>query len=159
MTTNPILLGLGHQQTPFQSRGLPRADLTTKPFQVWTSSIDLETVQKQISPEHGFLYSLLTQEWTALESVGEPVNTNINFLRLRLANASPLIREAITIDARVMHGNPVFAGTRVPVYQVIEELADGTAIQELPECFPGVSAEKIQAGLDFAVRLLRVYDD
>jgi uncharacterized protein (DUF433 family) len=58
-----------------------------------------------------------------------------------------------------MHGNPIFQGTRVPVYQVIEELADGTRLEELPECFPSLSHQTIQAGLDFAIRLLRIYDD
>jgi hypothetical protein len=32
-------------------------------------------------------------------------------------------------------------------------------LDELPDCFPSLGQEKIQAGLEFTVRLLRIYDD
>jgi uncharacterized protein (DUF433 family) len=89
----------------------------------------------------------------------EAVQVNISFLRTKLATSPVRVRGAIAIDPGIMHGNPVFQGTRVPVYQLIEELADGTMLEELPECFPSLDRERIQAGLDFAIRLLRIYDD
>jgi uncharacterized protein (DUF433 family) len=87
------------------------------------------------------------------------IKTNISFLRFKLAGSPEIVRNAIKIDPGVMHGNPVFQGTRVPVYQLIQELADGTRLDELPDCFPSLDQEKIQAGLEFTVRLLRIYDD
>ena len=58
-----------------------------------------------------------------------------------------------------MHGNPVFKGTRVPLYRIIEELADGTKLEELINGYPSLNLEQIQVGLDFAAFLLRIYDD
>jgi uncharacterized protein (DUF433 family) len=146
MNIHSMMSGQGSRQSQY------------KPFFREGSSVDLAAVKKQIKPENT-LFTYLSQTRATLESDGEAVGANIRFLNRKLASCPPNIRSAVLIDARVMHGNPVIAGTRVPVYQIIEELADGTAIQELPDCFPGVTTEKIQAGLDFAIRLLRVYDD
>ncbi|SRR6266404_5931122 len=87
------------------------------------------------------------------------VQSNFQFLQRKLSSTLPHIQHLITIDSRIMHGNPVFSGTRVPVYQVIEELSDGTQPSELLEGYPSLSAEHIQAGLDFAASLLRIYSD
>ena len=54
---------------------------------------------------------------------------------------------------------PVFRNSRVPLYQIIEELADGTPLESLPQGYPSVSLEQIQAGLDFVALLVRIYDD
>ena len=63
------------------------------------------------------------------------------------------------MNLQVMHGNPVFRGTRIPIYQIIEELADGTPLAEIPEGYPSLNMEQIQNGLDFAASVLRIYDD
>ena len=85
--------------------------------------------------------------------------SSIQFLQRKLGFSSESVRSTIVIDARVMHGNPVFKGTRIPLYQIIEELAGGTRLQELPESYPSLTVEQIQRGLDFAASLLRIYDD
>ena len=87
------------------------------------------------------------------------MQTNMGFLRSKLDHSPDNVRNAIRIDPGVMHGNPVFRDTRIPVYQILEELADGTRLEELPESFPTLDREKVQAGLDFAISLLRIYDD
>lgn len=120
--------------------------------------IERETVLKQTRPKNIWI-----QEISAITtSHGWPegsVRTNISFLERKLVNSPEHVQRAVAIDPGVMHGNPVFRGTRVPVYQIIEELADGTGLEELPDCFPSLTPKKIQAGLDFAVRLLRIYDE
>lgn len=119
--------------------------------------MNYDVVISQTRPERSLIGKLLgpsaTLDW------GDGAQTNSWFLGKKLASSPPHVRRAIAIDPLVMHGNPVFQGTRIPVYQVVEELADGTRLEELPECFPSLNDEKVQAGLDFAVRLLRIYDD
>lgn len=63
------------------------------------------------------------------------------------------------MNLNIMHGNPVFQGTRIPVYQIIEELADGTSLQDILEGYPSLTLEKIQTGLDFAASVVRIYDE
>jgi len=87
------------------------------------------------------------------------VESNLLFLQKKLALAPTQIADAVSIDPVVMHGNPVFRGTRVPIYQVIEELADGTPFDQLVDGYPSLDPEKIRRGLDFAASVLRIYDD
>jgi uncharacterized protein (DUF433 family) len=119
---------------------------------------DFENVVSQTRPQQALLEHLLGAT-THNGSSGEAERANITFLATKLENSPASVRTAIVIEPRVMHGNPVFQGTRVSVYQIIEELADGTRLEELPECFPSLNHQTIQAGLDFAIRLLRIYDD
>jgi len=98
----------------------------------------------------------LFQERGVLEQV---LQSNFLFLRRKLTVSPPHVQQAVTIDSRIMHGNPVFAGTRIPLYQILEELADGTTLGELVEGYPSLSLEKIQASLDYLSSLLRVHDD
>jgi uncharacterized protein (DUF433 family) len=51
------------------------------------------------------------------------------------------MHEAITRDAQVMHGTPVFRGTRVPVKTLFEYLEHGDSIDDFLEGFPTVSRE------------------
>ena len=49
----------------------------------------------------------------------------------------------ISRDPEVMGGTPVFAGTRVPVQALIDELAAGRTIDEFHEGYPWVEREQI----------------
>lgn len=89
----------------------------------------------------------------------EQVQSNIHFLKKKLALNPARVQKNVSIDPRTMHGNPVFAGTRIPVYQIVEELAEGTTVDELVGGYPSLSAEQIRNGLDFVASLLRIYDD
>ena len=57
------------------------------------------------------------------------------------------MQDAITRDAEVMHGTPVFRGTRVPVKTLFEYLEHGDSLDDFIEGFPTVSRE-------FAVQVL-----
>ncbi len=48
----------------------------------------------------------------------------------------------ITVDADVMSGAPVFAGTRVPVSALLENLEVGVSLDEFLENFPTVKREQ-----------------
>ncbi len=49
--------------------------------------------------------------------------------------------QAITRDPEVMHGTPVFRGTRVPVKTLFDYLESGETLNEFLEGFPTVSRE------------------
>lgn len=48
----------------------------------------------------------------------------------------------ITVDPEIMSGIPVFAGTRVPVSALLENLEAGVSLDEFLENFPTVSREQ-----------------
>ena len=61
----------------------------------------------------------------------------------RLKSSSAVQEQVISRDPEVMGGQPVFAGTRVPVTHLIEHLIAGHSIDEFREGFPGVEREQI----------------
>jgi uncharacterized protein (DUF433 family) len=94
-----------------------------------------------------------------LDELLPQVQSNIQFLQKKLSIAPAHIVEAVAIDPRIMHGNPVFKGTRIPIYQIVEELADGTPLTDLTEAYPALTIDSIRHGLDFVSSLLRISDD
>lgn len=85
--------------------------------------------------------------------------SNIQFLLQKLSSSPPPVQESVVIDPQIMHGNPVFKGTRIPLYRVIEEIADGTTLEELEDGYPTLTGDQVQAGFDFIISLLRIYND
>ncbi len=59
----------------------------------------------------------------------------------------------ILIDAKVCHGQACIKGTRIPVYQVVQMLANGDSIDELLEAYPTIQKEDIQECLSYAAYL------
>lgn len=51
------------------------------------------------------------------------------------------MREAVRRDPEVMHGVPVFRGTRVPVQTLFDYLEGGESLDDFLEGFPTVSRE------------------
>jgi len=47
----------------------------------------------------------------------------------------------ITVDAEILGGAPVFAGTRVPIKSLFEYLEDNYSLEQFLECFPTVTRE------------------
>lgn len=56
----------------------------------------------------------------------------------------------ITVDPEIMSGVPVFAGTRVPVAALLDNLADGLSLDEFLDNFPSVTREQAQQVLEFS---------
>jgi uncharacterized protein (DUF433 family) len=48
---------------------------------------------------------------------------------------------AVTRDPEIMHGTPVFRGTRVPVRNLFDYLEGGESLDEFLDGFPTVSRE------------------
>lgn len=51
------------------------------------------------------------------------------------------MEEAVTRDPEIMHGTPVFNGTRVPVQTLFDYLEGGDSLDDFLEGFPTVKRE------------------
>jgi uncharacterized protein (DUF433 family) len=61
---------------------------------------------------------------------------------------------AIVRDCEVMHGTPVFRGTRVPAQTLFDYLEGGETLEDFLEGFPTVSREMAVQALEEAKDLL-----
>jgi uncharacterized protein (DUF433 family) len=62
-----------------------------------------------------------------------------------------LVQEQVVhSDPEIMGGEPVFVGTRVPVYNLFDYLEAGDSLDEFLEQFPSVSREQAVAALEMA---------
>jgi uncharacterized protein (DUF433 family) len=109
--------------------------------------------------EKGFLKELIGQTLPRTDGFSQQMESNLTFFQKKLRRAPRDVADAVQVDPTIMHGNPVFSGTRIPIYQIVEELADGTSFDDLLEGYPSLDSELIRRGLDFVASLLRVYDE
>jgi uncharacterized protein (DUF433 family) len=58
------------------------------------------------------------------------------------------MRSMITRDPEILGGEPVFAGTRVPVKSLFDHLEAGDSIEDFLEGFPSVKREQVLALLE-----------
>ena len=65
---------------------------------------------------------------------------------------------AISRDPEVMHGTPVFRGTRVPVQTLFDYLEGGETLEDFLEGFPTVPRELALQALEEAKRLLLLHE-
>jgi len=63
------------------------------------------------------------------------------------------IAERIEVDPKIMHGKPVIAGTRIPVYVILQLLAGGLSPEQICQEYPDLTKEDVQACLAYAARL------
>ena len=63
------------------------------------------------------------------------------------------IGKYIVMDSEICHGKPVFKGTRIMVWQVLEMLRLGYKEEEILEQFPSLTKEHIKETLRFAASI------
>jgi len=61
----------------------------------------------------------------------------------------------ISADPKVLHGAVCFAGTRVPVSVVLDNLADGETPERILEAYPSLKPAHIPAAIAYAAELAR----
>lgn len=61
----------------------------------------------------------------------------------------------ITSDPAVMLGNPVIAGTRITVEQILEKLAAGETVEQILAAHLRLTETSIRAAIAFAAEALR----
>lgn len=62
--------------------------------------------------------------------------------------------ERIEIDPRKLGGKPVIRGTRIPVYLILEMLAD-MSIEDILREYPELTEEDIKEAIRYASRILK----
>ena len=65
------------------------------------------------------------------------------------------INKYIVADPEICNGKPVFKGTRVMVWQVLEMLESGSTVEEILAGFPSLTREHVKAGLSYAADIMR----
>ena len=63
--------------------------------------------------------------------------------------------ERIEINPQKMGGKPVIRGTRIPVYFILELLANGWDFDEILENYPQLTREDILAAIRYASMILK----
>ncbi len=56
----------------------------------------------------------------------------------------------ISINPKICHGQACIKGTRIPVHQILQMLANGDTVEELLEEYPSIKREDIFACLDYS---------
>jgi uncharacterized protein (DUF433 family) len=64
------------------------------------------------------------------------------------------IADRIVIDPDVMVGKPVIKGTRIPVYLLVEFVANGMTEKEILKEYPQLKKEDIKAALLYASKCI-----
>jgi uncharacterized protein (DUF433 family) len=59
-------------------------------------------------------------------------------------------QSVVKIDPEIMSGAPCFAGTRVPIQNLIDYLEGGDSIDEFLEDFPSIAREQVISFLEEA---------
>ena len=62
--------------------------------------------------------------------------------------------QVVHSDPEIMHGTPVFVGTRVPVKNLIDYLEAGDSLEDFLHSFPSVTREQAVGALELAGELL-----
>ena len=66
----------------------------------------------------------------------------------------PTLESVVRCDPDVLGGTPVFAGTRVPVKNLLDYLAAGDNLERFIDHFPSVTREQAVAALELSKDLL-----
>ena len=62
--------------------------------------------------------------------------------------------DRISMDPEVLSGKPVIKGTRIPVYLIIQFLANGMTEKEILKQYPTLKKQDIKAALVYASKSL-----
>jgi uncharacterized protein (DUF433 family) len=77
---------------------------------------------------------------------GKALNVNVKAARMKVASELKRLvraRAMATSDPAIMHGTPVFRGTRIPIQLVADMHAQGASPAEILEGYPSLSPERI----------------
>ncbi len=61
-----------------------------------------------------------------------------------------LAKAMVTSDARIMAGAPCFSGTRIPVHDIADMMANGDTVEALAAAYPQLSADQIRLAAVYA---------
>ena len=65
------------------------------------------------------------------------------------------MNKRITTDPKVLAGQPVIRGTRIPVYLILELLAAGNSREDVLGQYPQLTDQDITAAIEYASQVLK----
>jgi uncharacterized protein (DUF433 family) len=65
----------------------------------------------------------------------------------------------IEINPKILDGKPIFKGTRIPIYIILQMLRGGASFEKIIEEYPRLSVDDIRAALDYSVYLINQPDE
>lgn len=65
------------------------------------------------------------------------------------------INQYIIADPAICHGKPIFAGTRIMIWQILDMLTAGQTTDDIIAAWPDLTPEHVTAALDYAASLTR----
>jgi len=65
------------------------------------------------------------------------------------------MRKYITSTPGIMSGDPVIAGTRVPISRILFLLKEGYTLEAIHEEYPHISTEALSGAIDEAIAVLK----
>jgi uncharacterized protein (DUF433 family) len=71
-----------------------------------------------------------------------------------LREAQEAVKHEISFDPGVMHGAACVAGTRIPVYLILELLEAGYSLDDILEVYPRLTPGQVRAAIRFAAEVL-----
>ena len=74
-------------------------------------------------------------------------------MKRNMAGMEELLKR-IAIGPEILAGKPVIRGTRIPVYLIVELVANGLTTKEILKEYPELKQEDIKAALLYASKLL-----
>ena len=64
--------------------------------------------------------------------------------------------KGIEINPKIMFGKPVIAGTRIPVYLILDLFADGITRKEIiQDYYPSLTEEDVNAALKYGAKVIQ----
>lgn len=75
----------------------------------------------------------------------------------RNTNELKEIIQNISSDSNIMDGLPVFSGTRIPIYIIIDCIAEGMSMEQILKDYPGLDKNKIKTALKLAELLASLH--
>jgi uncharacterized protein (DUF433 family) len=61
-----------------------------------------------------------------------------------------MMEPPVISDQEIMGGTPCFAGTRIPLAALFDNLESGATVEQFVNWFPGVTMEQVRAAMDHA---------
>lgn len=60
----------------------------------------------------------------------------------------------IVVDSNKFHGSPIITGTCIPIYLIVDLVADGVSFEEIILDYPSITEEDIKACLKYAAEFV-----
>lgn len=65
----------------------------------------------------------------------------------------------IETNPNMLGGKPVFKGTRIPIYLILQMLRGGATFEKIIEEYPRLSVDEIKAALDYSIYKINQTDE